>query len=56
MERWGENNLGGTYTNLLTWMDGAVDVEGEPRILNGAVNMGAYARLLGTPGAFLLVR
>jgi hypothetical protein len=40
----------------LSWMNGAADVEGEPRIRDGAVNMGAYERLILPAGTLLYLR
>lgn len=40
----------------LAWMAGAVDLAGDPRVLNGRVNMGAYEKLIPPPATLLLVR
>lgn len=40
----------------IAWMAGAVDLVGDPRELDGQVNMGAYERLIPPPATLLLVR
>jgi hypothetical protein len=40
----------------LAWMDGAVDIAGDLRIRDGAVNMGAYERVIIPAGTLLYLR